>query len=88
MRIRLDWNSGYIDIDADAVIEMKIVNYRIFMKLFEQYGTSEQHRELLDRLQAHTDKNGTKGYRQKLEILKMVVQKVQKFEVQSPYRRE
>lgn len=73
MRIKFNWGNGYIDIDADAVIEMSITGYRRFMMLFAQYGTPEQHKELLDRLRMHISMKGTKGYQRKLEMLEKLV---------------
>lgn len=78
MRIKFNWHSGWIDIDADAVIEnMSMLNYRKFAKLFAQYGVSEQHEDFLNRLQIYINMEKTKvrlkEYQQKYKLLKGLV---------------
>lgn len=78
MKIKFSWDSGWMEVKADFVIEhMTLSNYRKWAKLFAQYGTAEQHKEFLERLDIHMgceDRPAKlKRYERMQEVLKGLV---------------
>lgn len=78
MKIKFSWDSGWMEVEVDFVIEhMKLSNYRKWAKLFAQYGTAEQHKEFLERLDIYMgceDRPAKlKRYERMQEVLKGLV---------------
>lgn len=78
MKIKFSWNTGWMEVEADFVIEhMRLTAYKKWTKLFAKYGTPEQHKEFLERLDIYMrceDRpTPLKTYKRKYEILEGLV---------------
>lgn len=78
MKIKFNWNTGWMEVNADFVIEhMRLSAYRKWVKLFAQYGTAEQHKEFHERLDIYigmeTNQTKLKRYKRMRDVLEGLV---------------
>lgn len=61
MIIRFNYPNGFMEVDADALIQsMRLVIYKRYAPLFAKYGTSEQHNEFLQLLDEYIENQNKK----------------------------
>lgn len=78
MVLTIDWGSGSMTYSADFVMSnMSMKTYEKWVRLFAQYGTSQQHKDFLELLRIHIIFYGKgrklKLYQRKYELLRGLV---------------